>query len=648
MVCSQSISSLGALLTLCLLAWMPGASADVTRGENSAQMIVHLLDYVGADYAGAVDHGQIKSEDEYQEMVEFSAQVVEQVQRLPSHPGKVKLSSEAAQLRQLVARKAEPKAIADASSRLRWAIIDAYNIPVAPQRAPNLRAAADLYGQRCAMCHGAQGQGDGTGAKGLEPQPTNFHDREHMAARSPYSAYNSITLGVAGTAMRPFSDLSDAQRWGLAFLVSGFASAQSRQRGEKIWKESGGKHAPNDIVSIATLSPNDVSAKLGSDAEAVQAYLMAHPELAASGTSSPIAFSLRMLDNAMAAYRSGDIGEAQQLAITAYLEGFELVEAALRNVDAQLMSDTEHEMMALRSLVGRAAPLADVEKQYAVVVDLLNRADARLSGAHLSPAATFTSALLILLREGLEAILVLAAIIAFLVKTGRRDALPYIHAGWVIAIVLGIGTWFAANSLIRISGASRELTEGVTALIAVAILVYVGFWLHGKAQAQRWQHFVHQQVMGALNRQTLWAMALVSFLAVYREMFETVLFYETLWAQVGDQTRHAFLGGIAAAIALLLAAAWAVFRYSVRLPIRWFFSATAGLLALLAVVFTGQGIAALQEAGQIPVNALHFISVPALGIFPTWQSLGAQIIVALVVMASFQLAGRSARIAAHG
>ncbi|HSQ03663.1 MAG TPA: FTR1 family protein, partial [Burkholderiales bacterium] len=547
-------------------------------------MIVHLLDYVGADYAGAVNHGRIKSGDEYHEMLEFSAQVVEQVEKLPSRPGKASLTSEAAHLQQLVARKAEAKAVADVSSKLRWAIVDAYRIPVAPQRPPDLSAAANLYGQRCVMCHGAQGRGDGPAAKNLDPPPTNFQDHEHMAARSPYSAYNSITLGVAGTAMRAFPEVSDDDRWALAFLVSGFGNVASRELGEKIWKDSGGKHAPNDIVSIATLSPNQVKEKFGADAIAVQAYLLAHPELAASGTSSPIAFSLRMLEDAHVAYRAGEIGQAQQLAITAYLEGFELVEAALRNVDAQLMSETEREMMALRSLLARGAPLAEVEKQHGIVVDLLTRADARLSGARLSPAATFTSALLILLREGLEAILVLAAIIAFLVKTGRRDALPYIHAGWVTAIVLGIATWFAATSLIRISGASREVTEGVTALIAVAILIYVGFWLHGKAQAQRWQHFVHRQVSGALNGRTLWAMALVSFLAVYREMFETVLFYETLWAQVGDQTRHALFGGISTAIALLFGAAWAVFKYSVRLPIRWFFSVTAGLLALLAVV----------------------------------------------------------------
>ena len=113
--------------------------------------------------------------------------------------------------------------------------------------------------------------------------------------------------------------------------------------------------------------------------------------------------------------------------------------------------------------------------------------------------------------------LVLAAIIAFLVKAGRRDALPYVHAGWVSAIALGGITWLVATYAIGLSGANREITEGVTALLAAAMLIYVGFWLHNKAYAHAWNRFIKEQVGSALEKKTLWAMAGVSFLAVYRE-----------------------------------------------------------------------------------------------------------------------------------
>ena len=189
--------------------------------------------------------------------------------------------------------------------------------------------------------------------------------------------------------------------------------------------------------------------------------------------------------------------------------------------------------------------------QVARIHALLDRAQDKLSGDGLSPATAFFSSLLILLREGLEAILVLAAIIAFVRKTGRREAMPWIHAGWIGAVALGVVTWFVAERVITISGANRELTEGITALIAAGMLLYVGYWLHSKSYAQAWQHFIRDQVSAALGKGTVWALAGVSFLAVYREAFEIVLFYQALWVQAGESGRHAVLGGVAAAAVLL-------------------------------------------------------------------------------------------------
>ncbi len=185
-------------------------------------------------------------------------------------------------------------------------------------------------------------------------------------------------------------------------------------------------------------------------------------------------------------------------------------------------------MMAYRGLLDNEVDVAAAETQVAALNDLLQTAAERLHTTEISPAALALSALIILLREGLEAILVLAAVIAFLVKTGRRDALPYIHAGWIAALVLGALTWLTASYLLEITGADREITEGVTALLAATVLLYVGFWLHGKLYAQRWQRFIKARVGGALSGRTLWALPLVSFLAVYREVFETVLFYQAL------------------------------------------------------------------------------------------------------------------------
>src|SRR5690606_36655546 len=158
----------------------------------------------------------------------------------------------------------------------------------------------------------------------------------------------------------------------------------------------------------------------------------------------------------------------------------------------------------------------EVDARFETADALLREARQALGGTELSPALAFLSSLIILLREGLEAVLVLAALIAFLVQTDRRDALRYVHAGWVTALVAGAATWAVSNYVITISGATREVTEGFTALVAAAVLFYVGFWMHGNANAKRWSTYLQSKVRRALDQRTLWTLGLLSFLAVYR------------------------------------------------------------------------------------------------------------------------------------
>src|SRR6185436_9122388 len=285
----------------------------------------------------------------------------------------------------------------------------------------------------------------------------------------------------------------------------------------------------------------------------LRAWLLAHPEALSAGKPAPIAFALTRIEEAVAAYRQGDRAGALRIAVIAYVEGYELVERPLANADEKLMREGERDMMALRDLIRSEAPLAAVEAQAQRAAATLERAREKLDAGTLSPETIFTSSLVILLREGLEALLVVAAIVAFLIKANRRDALVWVHAGWIGAIVLGFATWAVASYVIDVSGAHREITEGVTGLIAAAMLVYVGYWLHGRSSTRAWQSFIRESVGTALASRTLWAMAGVSFLAVYREMFETVLFYQALWAQAGETGHGALAGGLLAAVAALAA-----------------------------------------------------------------------------------------------
>jgi high-affinity iron transporter len=632
------LARLAGAILLALVAAAP------VRAEDPGRMILHLLDYMAVDYAGAVADGKVANEDEYREMTEFAGQVVTLLKAMPDRPSRAALEKSAVELGSQVARKAPAPEVAAAARTLRDAVIRTYTIPIAPRQAPDVTTAAPLYAELCAGCHGATGGGDGPMAKGLEPQPANFLERAVMLQKSAFSLYNTIGLGLAGTSMPAFSALSDAQRWSLAFYIAGFSvPAEQRRTGEALWKSGKGRGEFSNIGPVATLSPEEALTRHGANGAALQAYLLSNPGVLAGVQESPLDFSTAKLDQSLEAYRKGDRARAGQLAIQSYLEGFELVEHQLAAIDAELMARTERSMMAYRQAVESALPLGEVEKQAAEVRRLLAEARERLGSATLSPAATFLAALVILLREGIEAVLVVAAILAFAGKVGEARARRYVHIGWILALLLGVITFYVSTKLIAISGADREVTEGVTALVAAAILLYVGFWLHDKTHADAWQKYIRQHVGGALANGTLWTLSLVSFLAVYRELFETILFYQALAAQSGPEGHAALVGGIGVGAVLLAIVTWAILRYSRRLPLSAFFAVSAALMAVLAVVFTGQGIAALQEAGWIKVNAFPFVRVPILGIFPTLQTLGAQLTVACVIVAALWWARRSSK-----
>jgi high-affinity iron transporter len=631
-----------AMLGLICLIWHAAPVAAQASPEPT-QMILHMLDYVAVDYPESVQDGAVLDQSEYEEQLEFVQQARTMLSQLPARMDKPGLLRQAEELVKLIQDKRPGSDVASMAQQLRWNLIRAYQVEVAPKGAPDLRAAASLYQTQCGSCHGPQGQGDGPAAASLEPRPSNFHDRQRLNQRSIYGLYSTITLGVQGTAMASFRMLKEDERWALAFYVSSLVDTEAeRARGAELWESGVGRAWFPDLASVATATANDVKAQHGDDALRLLAFLRSRPEVIAPSHESPLARSSRFLRDSLETYRSGQRQAAQELAVSAYLDGFELVEASLDTVDRRLRMAVESEMMHYRTMLKNGEPTAAIEAQADRIQGLLAEARSLLEGRHLSAGASFVSAFVILLREGLEAILILAAIFALLTKAGRRDTLPYVHAGWIGALTLGGGTWLVASYAISISGATREVTEGVTALVAAAVLLYVGFWMHSRAYADRWHTFLRGQLRGALSARTMWALALVSFLAVYREVFEVVLFYEALWLQAAPAYVSVFGGFLTAAVALV-GLAWLILHGSVRLRLSVFFAATSIMLALLAVVFVGKGIAALQEAGTLPVKPVRVPALPALGLYPNLQGLVLQALVILTIAGVFTYTHYAAR-----
>lgn len=616
-----------------LLVFLFGFAPLITAYADVPQLL-QLVDYVGVDYAGAVDKGAVINPAEYEEMLDFTAGIRAQAAALPDSPGRATIVKLGERLAERVQQRADAHDVRALAADMRLAIINAYHVAVVPRKVPDLQRAQTLYSQNCAACHGAEGFGNGPQARGIEPPPTNFRDAARYSQRTLYGLYNTITQGVPDTAMRGFNQLSDQDRWSLAFYVGSLAASDTlQQRGEVLAGKQGPADALIDLKKLTVITPGEALQQYGADGAALMAYLRAHPQRL-FGSRTPLAFARTRLDESLAAYRRGEKEVAYQLAVQAYLEGFELVERGLDAVDAGLRLEIEEAMTGLRNDLRAGRPLADIETRVAHIDSLMDLAADRLEGRSLSGGAAFASAFFILAREGLEALLVVAALGAFLVKTGRRDGLRFLHLGWIGALVAGFLTWLASVSLIDISGASREITEGVAALLATAVLFYVGFWLHDKTHAAQWKRFIETNIQKALTAGTLWTLAGLSFIAVYREVFETILFYQALWVQTDTVGQRMALSGLGAGAGLLAVLAWLVVRYSVRLPLRQFFGATGILMFVLAIIFAGKGVAALQEAGYLPISPVNFPRIDLLGIYPNLQGLLLQaglLILALVL-----------------
>jgi high-affinity iron transporter len=633
-------------LLLCLLALLGAAPAAAQQAE--VQTTWRLLDYVAVDYPGAVQAGRVVSEAEYKEMLEFAGSVRERIGALPANPAKARLTAEADQLQSAVRRKSAPAEVATLAHAIAADLIAAYPVPLAPKAMPDPARGAALYAENCAACHGSAGDAKTPLAASLDPPPIAFSDRSRARERSLFALYQVIDQGLEGTAMQSFGSLPESDKWALAFHAGRFAYPGAlADQGRRIWEGDAAVRAlvPN-AAALTGLSEAGLAQRIGGErAAAVVAYLRSHPDAVAprGGGSLPVARD--KLRQSLAAYQSGDRKAAKELALAAYLDGFEPVEPMLAARDPELMARVETAMGELRAAIAAGRDPAQVGERVAALDALFDETERALAPEQGSDASTFLGAFTILLREGLEALLIVIGMLAFLRKADRAEMVRPVHWGWIAALAAGFATWWAATHFIAVSGASRELTEGFGSIFAALILLFVGIWMHGKAQADEWQRYIREKVGRALSRKSAWFLFLLAFVAVYREVFETILFFAALSAEgrIG-----ALVAGAAAGLALLAAIALLMLRFSRRLPIAKFFSYSSVLIAVLAVVLAGKGVAALQEAGLIGVTPVRWAPrIAILGLYPTVQGLAAQAATLAILLGGFGRNRRgSARLAA--
>lgn len=631
----EVLRTLPALILALGLTWSPAhAQSAPDDPAASVPQTWQMLDYLAADYAGAVKHGEVVSASEYDEMREFARHARDRVQALPPSSATPVLREQADSLVALIDAKAPEAEVARQAHALTDSLLQAYPIPTAPSNAPDLARGAAVYQAQCALCHGATGHGDGPAGLQLSPRPIDFTNAARADQRSALSLYEVITQGVAGTPMASYAQtLSGDERWSLAYYVGTLAYPEAGTQGEQAWhsdqRARGAIASPNELARARVSGLADTIG--ATQARLVIGYLRAHPQAVHEALAGLPLARTRVADS-VDAYRKGKMEEARQLALSAYLDGVEPVEAQLDARDAALRARIETAMGAYRTALSQPAAGDAVAKQSHDVDQLLAQAQLLLAAGAASPTTTFIGALTILVREGLEALLVVVALLAFLRKADRHDATRYVHAGWILALLAGAATWAVASYAISISGASRELTEGLSSLFAAGVLLAVGLWMHQKSIGGRWQSYLKAKMATALDRKSAWFVFGLTFISVYREVFETILFYTALWNEGQGQW---LLAGIVVGSIILGLIAWILLRTSQRLPLGLFFSLSSLVIALLAIVLTGKGVAALQEAGWTAVTVAPVPSIDVLGVYPTWQSLLAQLAVALMLAVGF-------------
>src|SRR6266576_6505214 len=398
------------------------AAAFPAMAQDEAKKLVALLDYLGTDYKNAVQDGKVLSKDEYGEAQEFAKRSLELFRQLKAADkgDKAGVESELNLLAQQIGSKADPKVVAESARSAKDKLIAAYKIVPYPRRLPSFVSGKQIYDDNCAQCHGATGKGNGPGRESMNPKtppPANFTDPERIGGLSPFKAFNTSTFGVEGTAMASFAALTEDQRWQVAFYVFSLRfSEDAVKKGAELVK---GKKLPADLQTVATLathSDDELLEKLkafaSNETDALNMLAYLRRGMLETKTSDPLAIAREYLRESVELYKQGNKEKAYQKAVDAYIDGYDLAEPALFTKDMAFGRDLETQFTEFRNAIKQGVSTDEIQKRHVDTEAKLDQAEQILTRQdNISDYYTFINSALIILREGLEASLILAVIL---------------------------------------------------------------------------------------------------------------------------------------------------------------------------------------------------------------------------------------------
>ncbi|MFQ5674098.1 MAG: FTR1 family protein [Nitrospinales bacterium] len=599
----KKLTALSFLLCFSFLLIPPSFGAgDKAPGATEAKIkkIVMMLNIATREYALGIADGKIINADEYEESQAFVKQALARYQSAAASTQDRRTADEFtarfAEVLKKMADKKNPAALRSAVKELQSNLLREFGIEMqkSPKRAVSLANGKAIYTSYCMLCHGLSGHGDGPLSSQLDPKPAVLADPEITgeAQTAAFDNFEVINVGIAGTAMRSWTDvLSEDDIWDVTYFIRTFSKKGA---------------VPVVVAANATAGAN---APVGEKA-------------------GPIVEQTRnLLAKSFAAFKKNQLEEASDLALDAYLE-FEKIEPALKNKKKDLGLRLESSFNRFREWIQKGTAGGDLE-------NLLRKINTDLSEGltvlrqEAGATTLFIQSFSIIVREGFEAILIIAALIAFLTKTRNRDKVKTIYQGAIIGILASLATAFLFKQILGVSKASQEVMEGVIMLIAVVLLFSVSYWLVSKIEAVKWQKYISGKMQQAVSKGSAFTLGAVAFISVYREGFETVLFYEALYTYAGSYT-----GGIAAGF-LAGCFCLAVIYYltnqvGLRIPVNWFFAFTGVFLYYMAFVFMGKGLHELQGGGILSLTPIDFLPTVAwLGVYPSLETFLGQAVLAV-------------------
>jgi len=575
--------------------------------ESKIRKIVMMMNIVNKEYFEGIADGKIIIAAEYEESQVFLEQAADRFKRLPPPPeNQNEISSIEAKFEELAEKiksKGDTNEVRSIINGVNSRLMRLYGIKISqiPSTPVSLKNGKIIFESKCAVCHGATGKGDGPIAAQFNPAPAVLADPQLTGDENSvaYDNFQVINVGIANTAMIGWADLlSEPELWDVTYYVRTFA---------------------NENVKLPLITAGLASSDAGEENGSKQA-------------AATIAEVRNLLDTSLETFKKGNIQEAADTAFDAYLT-YEGIEKGLISKRKELGLRLESSFSRYRAEIKRQAALPHVEKIHAGIHADLSQALEALQ-EKVSFTGLFIQSFSIIVREGFEAILIIAALIAFLIKSRNRDKLKSIYVGVMLGVIGSFLTAYIVNEVLHLSVASQELLEGWIMLVAVVVLFWVSYWLVSKIEAEKWQAYITKKMKTAVTTGSAFALGGVAFLSVYREGFETVLFYKALYLYAGDGTAG-IIPGFLVGCAVLGVIYYLINKAGVRIPIKWFFAFTSVFLYFMAFTFMGKGLHELQMGQTLSMTPADFAPhISWLGMYPTWETFIGQAILVLAYVAA--------------